>query len=173
MRRNALFRQWDLKSEKHLYKPTCRSRQPFSTLVTEFIIALYPRSAVRAECTVATGLICRSVCCINGCTEPLLQRVRFFIAFRDIKCRVTVLTYNSADGLYYPKKDAEGKVLQTTVGASGLFCFNVQLSSGDNNLAVQAVTADNTRVQRAFFKINLVSLGWYNSIKSLINGWGK
>ncbi len=91
----------------------------------------------------------------------------------DPGCTVTVLTYNSADGLYYAKKDAEGKVLQTTVGASGLFCFNVQLNSGDNNLAVQAVTADNTRVQRVFFKINLVSLGWFNSIKSLINGWGK
>ncbi|MBQ2941783.1 MAG: hypothetical protein IJD97_06070 [Clostridia bacterium] len=88
-------------------------------------------------------------------------------------CTVTVLTYNSEDGLYYPKQDNEGKVLQTTVGASGLFCFNVQLSSGDNNLAVQAVTEDNTRVQRVFFKINLVSLGWYNSIKSLINGWIK
>lgn len=88
-------------------------------------------------------------------------------------CTVTVLTYDSQDGLYYPKKDAEGKVLQTTVGASGLFCFNVQLQSGDNNLAVQAVTADNTKVQRVFFKINLVSLGWYNNIKSLINGWMK
>ena len=88
-------------------------------------------------------------------------------------CTVTVLELNSTDNLYYPKKDAEGKVLQTTVGASGLFCFNVQLSSGDNNLAVQAVTADNASVQRVFFKINLVSLGWYNSIKGLINGWIK
>ena len=69
-------------------------------------------------------------------------------------CTVTVLELNSTDNLYYPKKDAEGKVLQTTVGASGLFCFNVQLSSGDNNLAVQAVTADNASVQRVFFKIN-------------------
>ena len=91
----------------------------------------------------------------------------------DPGCTVTVLTYNSADGLYYPKYDAEGKVLQATVGASGLFCFNVQLASGDNNLAVQAVTADNTKIQRVFFKINLVSLGWLNSIKSLINVWGK
>ena len=88
-------------------------------------------------------------------------------------CTVTVLELNSADNLYHPKKDAEGKVLQTTVGASGLFCFNVQLASGDNNLAVQAVTADNLAVQRVFFKINLVSLGWFNSIKSLINGWVK
>ncbi len=91
----------------------------------------------------------------------------------DPGCTVTVLTYSSADGLYYPKKDAEGKVLQATVGASGLFCFNVQLESGDNNLAVQAVTADNAKIQRVFFKINLVSLGWFNSIKSLINGWIK
>ncbi len=89
----------------------------------------------------------------------------------DPYCRVTVLTYNAEDGLYYPKTDAEGKVLATTVGASGLFCFNVELESGDNNLAVQAVTSDNLRVQRVFFKINLVSLGWFNSIKSLINGW--
>lgn len=91
----------------------------------------------------------------------------------DPGCTVTVLSYNSADGLYYPKQDAEGKVLQTTVGASGLFCFNVKLDSGDNNLAVQAVTADNTKIQRVFFKINLVSLGWFNSIKSLINGWSR
>lgn len=89
----------------------------------------------------------------------------------DPYCKVTVLTYNSQDGLYYPKTDAEGKVLETTVGASGLFCFNVELESGDNNLAVQAITSDNLRVQRVFFKINLVSLGWFNSIKSLINGW--
>ena len=91
----------------------------------------------------------------------------------DPGCTLTVLEYNSEDGLYYPKADSEGKVLQTTVGASGLFCFNVQLGDGDNNLAVQAVTADNTKVQRVFFKINLVSLGWFNSIKSLINGWIK
>lgn len=89
----------------------------------------------------------------------------------DPNCTVTVLTYSAADGLYYPARDAEGKVLETTVGASGLFCFNVQLAPGDNNLAVQAVTADNTKVQRVFFKINLVSLGWFNSIKSLLNGW--
>ncbi len=89
----------------------------------------------------------------------------------DPYCKVTLLTYNSQDGLYYPKLDSEGKVLETTVGASGLFGFNVQLENGDNNLAVQAVTSDNTRVQRVFFKINLVSLGWFNSIKSLINGW--
>lgn len=89
----------------------------------------------------------------------------------DPYCKVTVLTYNSQDGLYYPKTDAEGKVLETVVGASGLFCFNVELESGDNNLAVQAITSDNLRVQRVFFKINLVSLGWFNSIKSLINGW--
>ncbi len=86
-------------------------------------------------------------------------------------CTVTVLTYNSADGLYYPMKDVEGKELKTTVGASGLFCFNVQLTAGDNNLAIQAITEDNTRIQRVFFKINLVSQGWFNSIKSLINGW--
>lgn len=91
----------------------------------------------------------------------------------DPYCKVTVLTYNSQDGLYHPKLDAGGRVLETTVGASGLFCFNVQLESGDNNLAVQAVTNDNARVQRVFFKINLVSLGWFNSIKSLINGWIK
>ncbi|MDP4133306.1 MAG: hypothetical protein Q8882_04765 [Bacillota bacterium] len=86
-------------------------------------------------------------------------------------CTVTVLTYNSSDGLYYPLKSSDGRVLQTTVGASGLFCFNVQLYQGDNNLAVQAVTRDNSKIQRVFFKINLVSQGWINSIKSLINGW--
>lgn len=91
----------------------------------------------------------------------------------DPYCTVTMLTYNASDGLYYPITDSEGKALSTKVGASGLFCFNVQLSTGDNNLAVQAVTNDRTRVQRVFFKINLVSQGWFSSIKSLINGWGR
>ncbi len=91
----------------------------------------------------------------------------------DPYCTVTVLTYNSSDGLYYPATDSEGKTLQTTVGASGLFCFNVQLKTGDNNLAVQAVTSDRAKVQRVFFKINLVSQGWFSSIKSLINGWNR
>lgn len=89
----------------------------------------------------------------------------------DPNCTVTVFTYNATDGLYYPMTGADGKVLQTTVGASGWFAFNVQLLGGDNYLAVQAVTADGARVQRVFFKINRVSLGWFNSIKSLINGW--
>lgn len=91
----------------------------------------------------------------------------------DPYCTVTMLTYNASDDMYYPIKDAEGKTLTTTVGASGLFCFNVQLTSGDNNLAVQAVTRDNTKIQRVFFKINLVSQGWFSSIKSLISGWGR
>lgn len=89
----------------------------------------------------------------------------------DPGCAVTVLKQSIEDGLYYPMTDSEGKVLETTVGASGIFCFNVQLQSGDNNLAVQAVSADNVRIQRVFFKINLVSQGWFNSIKSLLNGW--
>ena len=91
----------------------------------------------------------------------------------DPYCTVTMLTYNAADDLYYPITDSEGKALSTTVGASGLFCFNVQLSNGDNNLDVQAVTSDRTKVQRVFFKINLVSQGWFSSIKSLINGWSR
>lgn len=91
----------------------------------------------------------------------------------DPYCTVTMLTYNTSDGLYYPVTDSEGKELSTTVGASGLFCFNVQLGSGDNNLAVQAVTSDKTKIQRVFFKINLVSQGWFSSIKNLISGWSR
>lgn len=81
---------------------------------------------------------------------------------------VTVYKQSPVDGLYYAMTNSEGKSMQTTVGASGLFCFNVQLGSGDNNLAVESVAAGGAKIQRTFIKINLVSQGWLDSIKGLL-----
>lgn len=83
-------------------------------------------------------------------------------------CTVTVYKQNPVDGLYHSLVDAEGKAMQTTVGASGLFCFNVALGSGDNNLAVESVSADGAKIQRTFIKINLVAQSWLDSIKGLL-----
>lgn len=80
---------------------------------------------------------------------------------------VSIWKKDPATGAYNMLTNADGTQFKVTVGASGLFYFNIPLTSGPNNIAICGQGANGT-YQNLFYTINLIDPNQFNDI---FKGW--
>lgn len=76
---------------------------------------------------------------------------------------VTLYSYNSATDKYEKMVSESGEIMQSTVGASGLYAQSVNLNSGKNNIMVVASNTNGIEVIKMEITLNL---GFVDKIKS-------
>ena len=76
---------------------------------------------------------------------------------------VTLYSYNASTDKYDKMVSENGEVMQTVVGASGLYAQSVNLNSGKNNIMVVASNTAGIEVVKVEITLNL---GFVDKIKS-------
>ncbi|MBQ8525897.1 MAG: hypothetical protein IJ460_04180 [Clostridia bacterium] len=76
---------------------------------------------------------------------------------------VTLYSYNSGTDKYEKMVSESGEIMQSTVGASGLYAQSVNLNAGKNNIMVVASNTSGTEVIKMEITLNL---GFVDKIKS-------
>ena len=77
---------------------------------------------------------------------------------------VTLYRLDVAKGTYV-KMYADGKALESVVGAAGLYAQNIDLTYGSNNILVVASSGDNTETVR--LQITLIKSNLIDTIKNI------